>query len=60
MIFHAGNVKQIAARMEMMLDPAIREREARKSFAKAHEFSKDILDRRRGEFYSEFTGVKNW
>lgn len=60
MIFHAGNVKQIAARMEMMLDPAIREREARKSFTKAHEFSKDILDRRRGEFYSEFTGVKNW
>lgn len=60
MIFHAGNVKQIATRMEMMLDPAIREREARKSFTKAHEFSKDILDRRRGEFYSEFTGVKNW
>ena len=60
MIFKAGNVKQIAERMEKMLDPEVREREAVRSFTRAHDFEKEKLDRKRNEFYSEFTGVRNW
>ncbi|MBR0150557.1 MAG: glycosyltransferase family 4 protein [Synergistaceae bacterium] len=59
-MFGAGNVNEISVVMEKLMNPEVREREAVKSFRIAHEFSKDILDRRRGEFYSEFTGVKNW
>ena len=60
MIFKAGNVKQIAERMEKMLDPEVREREAVRSFTRAHDFEKEKLDRKRNEFYSSFTGVRNW
>ena len=57
MMFHAGDSAQIAERMREMLSPDVREREARRSFARAHDFEKEKLDKKRGEFYSDFTGM---
>ncbi len=60
MLFQAGNVKQIASVIREFMKPEVREREAVRSFTRAHDFEKDKLDVIRGEFYSSFTGVKKW
>ena len=59
-MFTPGNVREICEVMKKLLSPEVREREAKKSFAVAHEFDKKKLDAERDKFYSEFTGVKNY
>lgn len=54
MLFRPGNVKQICAVMEKMLDPEVRKRESLRSFTKAHDYDKAKLDARRNEFLAEF------
>ena len=54
MLFRPGNVKEICAVMEKVLDPEIRKRESVRSFTKAHDYEKAKLYARRDKFFAEF------
>ncbi len=52
-LFKKADYKQLAHILEMMMDKEKQLQEAERSFKKANEFQKDLLDKRRDEFYMQ-------
>lgn len=55
MMFHKGNVKEIKDEIKKLLIQDVQEKEALRSFRKAKEFDKQILDKKRDDFYMTFS-----
>lgn len=53
-LFEKKNARQIAALLQRLADPAAREAQARRSFARARAFDSRALDQTRKEFYQSF------
>lgn len=56
MLFNRGNTKDIEKIIKRLMDSSLLSRQARISFEKAREYSKDELDRKRDSFYRSFIG----
>lgn len=53
-IFTAGNIEQMVKVIATLSESTMQKRQARKNFERAQDYSRDILDKQRANFYEQF------